>query len=292
MKNPFKRFKAQQPKKSPDPQPEVITEETIPDESPAPDTVEEVRDDFIEWIRTEIHGGIERRERNDFFEEYCVYGADDSGALICRSYHRYPEHEKEFDLTYSRALTFDELNRRLLSDLDKGYIKLDDYNLCILRADPSSSGQPYSGFTDEESAALQAFCDSVDTLKDKGYLHTSGTLRCESESVVDNFRLNIWFRKPLLHDAMNIEIAGVKRESVNGYDIDNLWIMSVYNRLRERCASCKVTLLSSEWSLEHEAVYLLAVESFDGIDGTLLIALGEADNFRRFGFFSLDYLSK
>lgn len=290
MKNPFKRFKNQQP--IPEPIPEIVAQKPA-QEIPAPtEQVDERPDDFREWCRTDIHGGIERRERNDFFEEYSVYGADDSGQPICRYYHRYPEHEKEFDLTYSRALTFDELNRRLLSDLDKGYIKLDGYNLCILNADRSESNQPYDGFTDGESAVLQAFCDSIDTLKDKSYLHTNGTLRCECESVVDSVRLNIWFRKPLAHDPLHEDIAGVKKESVNGYDIDNLWIMSVYNRLREHCSSCTVTLLSSEWSLNHESLYLLGIEGFEGVDGTLLIALGEADNFRRFGFFSLDFLSK
>ena len=68
--------------------------------------------------------------------------------------------------------------------------------------------------------------------------------------------------------------------------------MSVYNRLREHCSSCTVTLLSSEWSLNHESLYLLGIEGFEGVDGTLLIALGEADSFCRFGFFSLDFLSK
>ena len=125
MKNPFKR-------KKPAVEPEAVIE-AVQTAVPEPEAIAEPEpaepyDGFDEWFRTRTRGGIERRERNDIFEEYCVYGADESGALTCRRYHRYPEHERDFDLSYSRTLTFDELIRRLLSELDMGDIKLPAYH--------------------------------------------------------------------------------------------------------------------------------------------------------------------
>lgn len=299
MKNPFKRSRpapdapAAQPQTVPEPAPEP--EIAIPPEEKPADVTPP--DDFVEWRRTQIRGGIERRERNDFFEAYSVFGTNADGKLLCRYYHRYPEHERDFDLSYTRELSFDDFNRRLLSELDKGDLKLGDYNFCIKNAaeltHPTAQAYAeYSGFTDGEFAVLQEFCESIDTLKDRSYLHGDGIFSCECESVVGGESLNLRFRKPLAHDAILSDISGVRKESVAGYDIGDMWIMSVYNRLRDRCASCAVSLLTSEWSLEQESVWLIAAEGFPGIDGTVFVAVAEASAFRRFGFYSLDFSKK
>ena len=300
MRNPFKRFKAQkgpEPEKVVEPAVEESIEETenVIAEEPV---VEEPKDSFIEWRRTQIRGGIERRERNDIFEAYSVFGTDESEKLICRYYHRYPEHEKDFDLSSTRVLTFDEFNRRLLSELDKGDMKLDDYLFCIEKAeelsdDTENSDEPAGAdFTEDEIVTLHDFCEALDTLEEKTYINQNGVYSCEGKSVVGEEVLNIRFRKPIRHDPLDAEIAGVKKEAAEGYDIENLWIMGVYNRLYEHSSSCKVTRLTSEWSLEKESLYLIRMEGFKGIDGALLVAVGEADQFRRFGFYSLDFSKK
>ena len=255
-------------------------------------------DSFVEWGRSNLRGGIERRERNDIYEAYNVYGTDGEGRLICRRYHRYPEHEREFGVSYSRELRFEEFNSRLLGELDRCDMSLGDYLACIRSAeaitgfDSSDGEDAYEGFPEQEETILTGFCDHLDTLKDKGYLHRNGVFRCECESLYDPVKLNLWFRKPLPHDAIHAEVAGVKREEIGGYDIDHLWVMSVYNRLYERSESCKVTRLTSQWSVRHEKVYLVRCEGFKGIGGTLMAAIGEAEDFSRFGFYALDFASK
>ena len=298
MFNPFKKRKAAQIAQPVIEKAEEPTAEQEPEKDHKPEQEEKSKapaDTFTEWSRSNIRGGIERRERNDIFEAYSVFG-EDGGRLTVRYFHRYPEHERDFDLSYSRALSFDEFNRRLLSELDKGDLKLGDYNSCIIKAEElsgiSAAHKEYCGFDDGEISALHGFCEAMDTLTDKSYLHSDGIYRCESGSVVGNERINIWFRKLITHDAYDAETAGVSREDIAGYDIENLWIMSVYNRLYNRCGSCKVTRLRSEWSIEKESLFIIAAEGFDGIDGTLLIAVGEAESFRRFGFYSLDFSKK
>ena len=129
-------------------------------------------------------------------------------------------------------------------------------------------------------------------MKGQTFLHSEGALSCECESVVGEEFLQIRFRKPLRHDAINEEIGGVTRKPIEGYDIENLWIMSIYNRLREKCAACKVSLLTYEWSAAKEAVHLLIAEGFEGIGGTLMIAVGSPEDMSRFGFWSLDFSGK
>ena len=293
----------------------TVTAETVPEDSPvtAPD------DGFDEWCRSQVRGGVERRERNDIYEAYTVYGADAEGRLVCRYYHRYPEHEKAYGLSYERVLSFGDFNRRLLAELDRGDMRLGDYNACIDKAERIAGTDPsgadgtiaYDGFSTDEEAALRAFCDAMDNLKDMSYLHSDGVLSCECESIVGGEKLIIRFRKALRHDALGTEAAGVKQESIGGYDIDNMWIMGVYNRLRDRCSAVVVTRLSSEWSIERESLYLMRAEGFNsqggidtvssdavitggprGVEGGLLVAVGEADSFRRFGFYSLDFSKK
>lgn len=298
MINPFKRFLTKKEEKPEAPSKETESKETaaeepVEDEAAEPEP-QEPADSFIEWSRTQVRGGIERRERNDIFEAYSVFGTD-GDKLICRYYHRYPEHEREFDLSYSRELTFDELNRRLLSELDKSDLKLSDYNVCIQEAEAlaliSDNGDTNisCGLSEQETSALHDFCEAMDTLKEKSYLNSNGEYRCDSESVVGGEYINIRFRKPMKYDALYKDVSGVRKEEVGGYDIGNFWIMGVYNRLRDLCASCKVIRLTSEWSLDGESVYLISAEGFPGIGGTLLIAVGESEKFRRFGFYSLDF---
>ena len=295
MKNPFRFFKAHDKTPAEEPhdtsaQEEPVSEKLPEKEPPAP---EKPDDGFTEWLRTRQHGGIERRERNDIYEAYSVYGVDRDGQLTCRVFHRYPEHEREFGMTYSRALSFDDFNKRLLSDLDRGNIALSDYHACIEKAEQlsavSSDEARYEGFSEAEISSLRGFCDNMDTLTDKEYRTADGIFRCACRSVVGDESLNLWFRKPLPHDALHTEIAGVSRTSVGGYDIDSMWIMGVYNRLRECCASCEVTLLTYDWSPKKETVYLMTIKGFDGIDGTLLLAVADAAAFPRFGFYSLDF---
>ena len=292
----FKRFKRNSPELpekeiAPKEAPEPIAEEPVDYTPTAPEPPE---DNFTEWCRSQIRGGIERRERNDIFEEYNVFGSDPDGNLICRRYHRYPEHDRDFGLSYSRTLTFDEFNRRLLSELDKGDLKFDEYHSCIGKAQPSDAPDTpfFCGFTDEETAVLHSFCENADTLINKSYLHENGVYRCECTAAVGDERLAIRFRKPLPHDALNADISGVGKEEIGGYDIDDLWIMGVYNRIRENCASCRVIRLTSLWNLEKESVYLIFSEGFSGIEGALLTAVGEASQFKRFGFYSLDFSKK
>ncbi len=298
MKNPFRFFRssAEKPAPQPSPAPAAVPEApapqpTAPTEEPAP------ADPFIEWCRTRVQGGIERRERNDIYEAYSVYGTDDKAQLICRYFHRYPEHERDFDLSYSRALTFSEFNKRLLSELDKGSLTLLEYHACIekaasLTSAPSSDTDPYTGFSEGETAALHAFCDGMDILTDREYRHAEGVFRCSCRSAVGDDALTLWFRKPLAYDALDGDVAGVGKTPVESYDISDLWIMGVCNRLREHCQSCRVTLLTSEWSLDHESVYLIAAEGFQNIPGTLLLAVSDSAAFARFGFFSLDFSRK
>ena len=299
MKNPFKRKKSDRNE-----QKYIIetnTEITVPEETGIAKEQEkhpEQPEKFIEWGRSNLRGGIERRERNDIFEAYNVYGTDGEGHLVCRRYHRYPEHERNFGLSYSRALSFDEFNRRLLGELDRCDMSLGDYNACIRAAESlagafvSESGGEYTGFSEREEDVLAAFCEGLDTLKDKSYLHRNGVFRCDCESLYDPVKLNLWFRRPIRHDAMLAEISGVKKETIGGYDIENLWVMSVYNRIYERSGACKVMRLTSEWSIGHEKVYLVVCEDFEGIGGTLVTAVGEADDFLHFGFYALDFASK
>lgn len=302
MKNPFKFFKSSAEKKAVNPEPLPITEpedqaitNTVEEETPP---AEEVPDDgFVEWCRSQVRGGIERRERNNIYEAYSVYGKSAGGQLTCRYYHRYPEHERDFDLSNERALNFTDFNRRLFSELDKGDIRLTDYNACIgeaLRLDDAtvSNDISYEGFTDEENAVLRDFCESMDTLTDKEYRGGDGIFRCSCRGAVGDDTLSLWFRKPLCHDALYTDVAGVSRTPVEGYDIDNLWIMGIYNRLSERCESCKVTLLTSEWSLNKETVYLMTAQGFPAIGGTLLVAVSDTISFSRFGFYSLDFSNK
>lgn len=302
MKNPFKRKKKNDveicaaPLPSPAPPVEELTEETVADAS-EPATVKEEKtpdDGFIEWRRSRVHGGVERRERNDIYEAYNIYGADAEGRLTVRCYHRYPEHERDFGLSVSRTLSFGDFNRRLLSELDQGGLTLADYHACVANAerlaDPDAAYTGESaGFSDAQEAALRGFCDAADILKEQSYLHSEGVLSCECASAVGDDRLILRFRRPLPHDALGTDIPGVLKEDKGGYDIDNLWIMGVYNRLREKCAACRVTLLTSAWSIERESLWLFSVEDFEGVGGKLLAAVGEAGSFRRFGFWSLDF---
>lgn len=297
MINPFKRLRSSReneeipPREPPTEQEEAAPQPTEP-ESPEPKETTPA-DDFAEWCRSQVHGGIERRERNDIYEAYNVYGANEQGQLICRRYHRYPEHERDFDISYSRNLSFDEFNRRLLSELDKGDLKLTDYNECIQKAalltDTESQKAPASGFSENEYAALKTFCEALDTLTDKEYRRTDGVFYCSCRSVVGDELLGLRFRKPLPHDALYTETAGVTRKPVEGYDIESLWIMSVANRLGECSSSRKITLLTSEWSLKKESVFLMTVEGFPDVDGTLLVAVADEDAFPKFGFYSLDF---
>ena len=160
MKNPFKRKK---PAPIPEQAVEIISAPVIetpkPQVAPQKSEPQNPDDGFLEWYRTPTRGGIERRERNDFFEEYNVYGTE-KGALICRRYHRYPEHEREFDLSYSRALRFSEFNRRLLSELDRGGMKLGDYRDCIEKAEQLSGIDSDSSFeilSENDTALLEEF---------------------------------------------------------------------------------------------------------------------------------------
>lgn len=302
MKNPFKFFKSSADKKAvnPEPVPDIEQEDeaftdTVKEET---SSAEETPDDgFVEWCRSQVRGGIERRERNDIYEAYSVYGKGASGQLTCRYYHRYPEHERDFDLSSERALSFTDFNKRLLSELDKGDIHLADYNACIEQAQRLSNtavsdGTPYEGFTDEENVILRDFCESMDTLADKEYGSGDGIFRCTCRGTVGDDTLNLWFRKPLCHDALYTDVAGISRSPIEGYDIDNLWIMGIYNRLSERCERCKVTLLTYEWSLNKETVYLMTAQGFPSIGGTLLIAVSDTVSFSRFGFYSLDFSNK
>lgn len=298
MKNPFKLFRSTSEKPKPEPIAEAPEELLTPEPTePEPPIEQPPVDPFVEWCRSQVRGGIERRERNDIFEAYNVYGVDEQNRLTCRRYHRYPEHERDFDLSYSRTLSFDELNRRLLSDLDKGDIKLPAYNDCIRKACelcdiPLSDAAEFIGFSVSETAAIHDFCEDFDTLTDKEYRTTDGVFCCACRSVVGDEQLNLRFRKPLPHDALNVEIAGVSKTPIEGYDIKSLWIMGVYNRLRDRCQSCRVTLLTSEWSLEKESVFLMQADGFPSIDGNLLLAVADETSFPRFGFYSLDFTNK
>lgn len=296
MKNPFKRFRSPE-KAEPTSAPILKAAEEM--SSPAPSAPEPpvdspVEDDFTEWCRSQVRGGIERRERNDIFEGYHVYGVDGQNRLVFRRYHRYPEHERDFDLSYTRILRFDEWNRRLFSDLDKGDLKLPVYHECIEKARvlndlPAPELVPFRGFSEEETVALREFCESFDTLTDQEYRTADGIFCCACRTVVGEELLNLRFRKPLPFDALDSAIDGVVRTPVEGYDIENLWIMGVYNRLYAHCKRCRVTLLTSAWSLKKESVFLMEAEGFSAIDGTLLLAVADEASFPRFGFYSLDF---
>lgn len=301
MKNPFRKRKAEtaapipsEPVSPADAAAKVqIPDPVITDPSPVA-KADQPADSFTEWCRSQVRGGIERRDRNDIYEAYNVYGAD-GDQPVCRRWHRYPEHEREFSLSYSRNLSFNDFNRRLLEELDRGDLRLDTYHDAIARAEKLSSPDgdddaPSSdSFTDEEQEILQAFCDGMDHLKDQRYLHLNGVLCCECESAAGGVRLNLRMRKPLRHDALYQPGAGVIVEPMYGYDIEDMWILGVYNRLYERAASCKVFRLTSAWSLRQESVLLILADGFPGVDGEVIFAVGESDSFRRFGFYSLDF---
>ena len=65
--------------------------------------------------------------------------------------------------------------------------------------------------------------------------------------------------------------------------------MGVANRLGECSKSRRITLLTSEWSLNKESVFLMTVEGFPSVDGTLLVAVADEAAFPHFGFYSLDF---
>lgn len=266
------------------------------DEARKPD--KEQGDSFTQWCRSRVRGGIERRERNDIFEEYGVYGVDGQGRLLCRYYHRYPEHERDFEMSYERVLSFDEFNTRLLGEIDRGSLTLETYGECIEKAQKLSGKADeerdgiYEGFSAEEEGRLRDFCETLENLKDKSYRHGDGIFRCEGESILEGEVLDIWFRKPVKHDAFYTDVAGIIRQPVSPLDIGDIWILSIYNRIRERCGTCEVVRVKSEWSLKEEAVYMMAVEGLVGIKGTVLIAVAEASNFGRFGFYALGFANK
>lgn len=292
MKNPFKRKK---PAPVPQQAAEAVAAPVIEQPKAQEKEPKKPDDGFVEWYRTPVRGGIERRERNDIYEEYRVYGTDKDGRLTCRRLHRYPEHERDFDLSYSRTLNFDEFNRRLLEELDKGDMKLSEYNRCIALAkgvDDSGAQMQSGALSDDEKQLLEAFCDGMDTLTDKSYLHGEGTLNCECSSVVGGETLQLRFRKPLQYDALDTQVGGVSRKQIEGYEIENLWIMSIYNRVRERCTACKAYVLMSEWSVGRESIRLFLAEGFEGIDGTLMIAVGSPADMSRLGFWSLDFSAR
>ncbi|WP_407383864.1 hypothetical protein [Ruminococcus sp.] len=307
MKNPFKRFRSKAKKTEPLPQAEAIEasapeeaakEEQSPGEPVAREAVPKApADDFTEWCRSLVQGGIVPNGRNDIFEAYSVFGANSEGRLICRYYHHYPEYEKDFGLSYSRALTFDEFNKRLLAELDKGDIKLNAYHACMEKARavskiPEGKYPPREGFTEAETAALKQFCEAADTLTDPQFRSANGVFYCGSRSVVGDLELHLRFRKPLPFDALDAEVPGVSRKQVEIYEIDDIWILSICNRLREQCQSCNITLLTSEWSLQQEKVTLIVAEGFPGIEGTLLTVVADEAAFPRFGFYSLDFSKK
>lgn len=251
-------------------------------------------DSFTVWCRSRTRGGIERVERNDIYEEYSEYGTDGDGRLVYRYYHRYPEHERSFDLSDERTLNFDAFNSRLLSELDRGAVSLEDYNACITKAGQSDDNPKgfFTGFDETQTAVLRRFCEGIDTLRDKTFRSSDGIFRCEGVSVVGEETLDILFRKPLQHDALYQKVSGVTRSEADAYGIDDLWIMSVVNRLRERCASCRVETLRSDWSLKGETVCLIICESFEGIGGDLIAAVAPIESLTRFGFYSLDFSNK
>ena len=299
MKNPFKLFDRSK-KEAPEPHPPAVSEPETPVEIPAPaepPTPSVPEDAFEEWLRTRIGGGVERRERNDIFEAYGVFGADGE-KLVYRLYHRYPEHERDFGLSYSRELTLEEFNSRLLLELDKASITLCGYSECIKKAEalsglsaPVPDGIP-NELTVPESEILQSFCDSIDTLKDKNCSFNNGVFRCEGTSVAGSEELNIRFRRLLERDAYYSPPSGVSRIKTESYDIDDIWIMGICNRLRESGAKLIINKLSSEWSLNSGTVFLILAENMSGIDGKLLIAVAEPADILRFGFYSLDFNSK
>ena len=302
MKNPFSFFSASKRAAGlPDAYPYPDRGQDEPVISPARNTPEReaaVPDDgFHKWLRTATRGGIEPGGRNDIYETYSVYGADAEGRIIHRCYHRYPEHERAFDLSCSRVLTFDELNRHLLEELDKGGVTLDDYHACIAEAErlapqPSSDAIAETEFSEDEYAVLRDFCESLDTLKDKECHAGRGSFRCSGVSVVGDEELWLNCRKPLTHDALYGESLGISRTEIGGYDIENLWILSVYNRLRERCDSCRVILLKSEWNLSQKPVTLLVAEGVQGISGALLVTVADIETLSRFGAYSLTFLRR
>ena len=255
---------------------------------------EEPDDGFVEWRRSRTRGGIEKREHNEFYEQYSVYGLDDQGRLCCRLYHRYPEEEREFGMSYSRALSFDEFNSRLLGELDRGDLTLGDYIECVSRAEALSPGEerpdiPIAREIDEaDEQALRSFCDKLDNLKNKTGRSAQGVFRCDSESAVMGESLTMMFRRPLRYDAFDKEDPAVKRERVEYYDIEDIWIMGVCNRLKENGAKIDIISLSSAWVMDGKSVYLMTVEGLPGIEGRLLLAIAESTAISRFGFFSLD----
>jgi len=301
MKNPFSFFNAsKRAAGSPDayPYPDRGQDEPVilPSRS-ASDREAEVPDDgFHEWMRTTTRGGIEPGGRSDIYETYSVYGADAQERIIRRCYHRYPEHARAFDLSCSRVLTFDELNRHLLEELDKGGVTLDDYHACIAAAEKlmhkESDTPPDMEFSEDEYAVLRSFCESLDTLRDKECHAGRGVFRCSGVSVVGDEELWLNCRKSLTHDALYGESYGISRTEIGGYDIENLWILSVYNRLRERCDRCRVILLKSEWNLSQKPVTLLVAEGVQGISGALLVTVADIETLSRFGAYSLTFLRR
>ena len=300
MKSFFRKFRKDTPtdeEKQPNSIEPSVSNTAAQPAPPQPDAEKRSQkdDSFILWCRTNTRGGIERIERNNIYEAYGEYGADTDGRLIYRYYHRYPEHERGYDLSDERVLSFDAFNTRLLSELDRGDIRLGDYHACISKAQQNDSHADTgnnNGFNETETAILRRFCEDIDTLKDKTYRSSEGIFRCEGVSVIGDETLDILFRKPLKNDALYREVSGVDRSAADAYGIDDLWIMGVVNRLRERCASCRVETLKSAWSLKGETVCLIICEGFDGIQGDLIVAAAQISDLIRFGFYSLDFSNK
>ena len=89
MKNPFKFFRSSSEKSKTEPIADTPEENAIPTPTEPEQPVEQpTADPFVEWCRSQVRGGIERRERNDIFEAYNVYGVDEHDHLTCRRYHR------------------------------------------------------------------------------------------------------------------------------------------------------------------------------------------------------------
>lgn len=310
MKNPFRFFKSRSTDNTIKDRPAVTQEDDASiaantDNATALSTSEgdasavrqdEPEDRFVEWCRSRTRGGIERIERNNIYEMYSVYGSDDAGRLICRCYHRYPEHERDFALSYSRVLKFDEFNARLLTELDKGGMSLADYDECIKRAEQTADIKPHEGdcraFDGQDIAALRDFCELLTNIKDKSYRYSEGIYRCAGESIVGDCALNIWYRRLLPHDALRADTAGMTKTPIEAYDIEDIWIMGLCNRLRENGAVCRILRLQSEWSVTQQVVYLIEAEGIPSVKGTVLIAVAAAENFPRFGFYALDFSNK
>ena len=302
MKNPFSFLRRSQEKPEINntiidkPEPEKQDEKPEESAQKPGNAPEKPKDGFVEWGRSRIRGGIEKRGRNIFFEQYSVYGLDGQEQLSCRLYHRYPEDERDFGLSYTRALSFGEFNSRLLYELDRGDMSLCDYSACMSRAEKlreeeaDTKAELAPDLSEDEQTAIQAFFDSLDNLKDKSCRCAGGVFRCDAESAAMGESLTLMLRKPLRYDAYFKDDPSVKREPVAYYDIEDIWIMGVCNRLIESGAKIDILTLRSAWSLDSAAVYLMTADGLPGINGRLLLAIAESTAISRFGFYSLDPL--